>query len=445
MVSGNILIIDDEEPLRKLLSRIISLEGFKIEQAGTIKTANDVLRHKQIDVILCDVKLPDGNGVDFVKDAKANFPLSEIILLTAYGNVPDGVLAIKNGAFDYIIKGNDNDRIVPLLYQAMDRVMLQKKSAVKINDKGFYGFENIIGDSPAILQPIMLAKKIAATDTTVLLLGETGTGKEIFANAIHSNGKRSKNSFVAINCSAFPKELLEGELFGYKAGAYTGAIKDKKGLMELADGGTLFLDEIGEMNLELQAKILRVIENGEFIKLGDEKYTKVNVRIIAATNRDLKKSVEEKIFREDLYYRLNVFTIQLPALRDRIEDIIPLAKHFLFYYAAREQKPDLYISDKAMQLLLQHAWKGNIRELKNVLERATILVDGTEILPEHLPYEIQKQSSGSSGNLSLASVEKNHIEKVLLHTKGNKTKAAECLGIGLTTLYRKMEEYHISK
>ena len=294
MVSGNILIIDDEGPLRKLLSRIISLEGFQVEQAGTIKAANDVLQHKQIDIILCDVKLPDGNGVDFVKEAKAKFPLSEIILLTAYANVPDGVRAIKNGAFDYIVKGNDNDRIVPLLYQAMDKVMLQKNSAIKINGKRFYGFENIIGESPAIRQAIALAKKIAATDTTVLLLGETGTGKEIFANAIHSNGKRSNKSFVAINCSAFPRELLEGELFGYKAGAYTGAIKDKKGLIELADGGTLFLDEVGEMNIELQAKILRVIENKEFIKLGDEKYTKVNVRIIAATNRDLKKSVEEK-------------------------------------------------------------------------------------------------------------------------------------------------------
>src|SRR6478672_3702902 len=199
MVSGNILIIDDEGPLRKLLSRIISLEGFKVEQSGTIKTANDVLRHKQIDVILCDVKLPDGNGVDFVKEAKSKFPLSEIILLTAYGNVPDGVRAIKNGAFDYIIKGNDNDRIVPLLYQAMDKVILQKNSAIKINDKGFYGFENIIGESPAIRQPIALAKKIAATDTTVLLLGETGTGKEIFANTIHSNSKRAIRAFVAIN------------------------------------------------------------------------------------------------------------------------------------------------------------------------------------------------------------------------------------------------------
>jgi two-component system NtrC family response regulator len=442
---GNILLIDDEDGLRKLLSRIISLEGFKVEEAGTIKAGFDTLKRHEIDVVLCDVKLPDGNGVEFVKEAKGKYPLTEIILLTAYGNIPDGVQAIKNGGFDYITKGNDNDRIVPLLYQAMDKVSAQKKSAIKIKEKGTYSFDDIIGNSSAIKEVITLAKKIAPTDTYVLLLGETGTGKEVFANAIHTNSKRSGKSFVAINCSAFAKELLEGELFGHKAGAYTGATKDKKGLIELADGGTLFLDEIGELSVDLQSKLLRVIENGEFIKLGDVKTTKVNVRIIAATNRDLIKSIEEGSFRKDLYYRLNVFTIQLPNLRERIEDIPQLVKHFLSYYGTKENKPDLQISNDALKLLQQHAWKGNIRELRNVIERATILADDKEILPEHLPYEIQRQNKTTPDNLTMASVEKNHIQKVLQHTKGNKTKAAECLDIGLTTLYRKMEEYHISK
>jgi two-component system, NtrC family, response regulator len=442
---GNILIIDDEEPLRKLLSRIISLEGFKVEQAGMLKGAWNTLNHKQIDIILCDVKLPDGNGVDFVKEAKAKFPLIEIVLLTAYGTITDAVQAIKNGGFDYIIKGNDNDRIVPLLYQAMDKVVAQKKSAIKIRDKGSYSFEDIIGSSTVIKEAIKLAKKAAPTNANVLLLGETGTGKEVFANAIHAGSSRSANTFVAINCSAFAKELLEGELFGHKAGAYTGAIKDKQGLFELANEGTLFLDEIGELNIDLQAKLLRVIENGEFIKLGDVKTTKVNVRIIAATNKDLAKNVEQGNFREDLYYRLNGFTITLPVLRDRIEDIPALSNHFLSYYCDKEKKTGLHITKDALELLKQYSWKGNIRELRNVLERATILTDGKEILPEHLPYEIQKQNKAESNSLTLANVEKSHIEKVLQHTKGNKTKAAASLGIGLTTLYRKMEEYRIAK
>jgi two-component system, NtrC family, response regulator len=445
MEAKRILIIDDEEQLRKLMKRIISLEGFEVSEAATVKAGWKKLETEEINIALCDVKLPDGNGVDFVKEAKAKFPLIEFILLTAYGNIADGVQAIKNGAFDYITKGNDNDRVLPLLYQAMDKVKANKQSAIKIKERSSFSFENILGNSPVIKDAINMAQKIAPTDANVLLLGETGTGKEIFAHAIHANSKRSKNSFVAINCSAFPRELLESELFGHKAGAYTGAAKDKKGLIELANNGTLLLDEIGDMNIDLQAKILRVIENGEFIKVGDEKTTKVNVRIIAATNRDLKKEIEQGNFREDLYYRLNVFTIELPALRDRVEDIPVLANHFLSLYASRENKPGLSLSNEALKLLKNQPWQGNIRELRNVMERAIILTDGNIILPEHLSYEMQKQSDTSANSLTLSSVEKKHIEKVLQHTKGNKTKTAEYLGIGLTTLYRKMEEYHIAK
>lgn len=248
---------------------------------------------------------------------------------------------------------------------------------------------------------------------------------------------------VAINCSAFAKDLLEGELFGHKAGAFTGANKDKKGLVELADGGTLFLDEVGELNIDLQAKLLRVIENGEFIKLGDVKTTKVNVRIIAATHRDLRKMVEEGTFREDLYYRLNVFIISLPALREHPEDIPALASHFLAYYTARENHPAVHIGKDTLRLLQRHTWKGNIRELRNVLERALIMAEGDTMLPEHLPYDIQKQDEGTAPSLTLARVEKDHIQKVLRYTNGNKTRTAVLLGIGLTTLYRKMGEYEI--
>lgn len=440
---GKILIIDDEEQLRKLLARIISLEGFTVSEACTLKEANTVLTQQQIDVILCDVKLPDGNGVDFVKTVKNRFQVIEIILLTAFGDIADGVRSIKNGAFDYLLKGNENDRIIPLLYQAMDKVLLQKATSIKVNNEAVYNFDVIIGEGTSIQHAKRLAQKASATDTTVLLLGETGTGKEIFANAIHHNSNRKKNSMVAINCSAFTRELLEGELFGHKAGAYTGAIKDKKGLVEIADNGTFFLDEIGDLHSDLQAKLLRILENGEFIKLGDTKTSKVNVRIIAATNRDLKKETEDGKFREDLYYRLNVFTIDLPPLRKRKEDIPALINYFLSRLTEKDNQQPVTISKEALHLLQQYRWKGNIRELKNVLERTIILMEDFEILPEHLPYEIQKQNTNTAHELSLNAVEKKHIQKILEYTKGNKSKAARLLEIGLATLYRKMEEYHI--
>ncbi len=442
---ATILVIDDEEKLGALLARIIRLEGFATEEAATLKAGLQILEHKAVDIVLCDVKLPDGNGVDFVKEAKQKFPLIEFILLTAYGNIPDGVQAIKNGAFDYITKGDDNNKIIPLLHQSLEKAQAQKKKAVSIKTKGSYGFEDIIGNSPVIKEAIRLAQKISTTDVNVLLLGETGTGKEVFANAIHASSKRAAQTFIAINCSAFTRDLLEGELFGHKAGAYTGAAKDKKGLIELAHNGTLFLDEMGEMNIELQAKLLRVLENGEFIKLGDERTTKVNIRIIAATNRNLEQEVSKGNFREDLFYRLNGFTISLPSLKQRLEDIPALANHFLHKYAAKENTQALQLSKPALLLLQQYQWKGNIRELKNVLERAAILTDSNEILPEQLPYDIQQQTDApaTSNSLSLADVEKGHIKKVLHHTKGNKTETAKLLGIGLTTLYRKIEEYGI--
>ncbi len=441
-MQATVLIIDDEEPLRKLLGRIISLEGFTVLQAGSLKEGSTILNQHPVDVILCDVKLPDGNGVEFVKTIRERYPLCECILLTAYGHIADGVQAIKNGAFDYITKADDNDRIIPLLYQAMDHVTRKKQSLVTVRHNSLPGFEAILGSSAAIREAIQYAQKIAATDSTVLLLGETGTGKEVFANAIHTGSKRTGKPLVAINCSAFPKDLLEGELFGHKAGAFTGASKDKKGLIEQADGGTLFLDEIGEMNINLQAKLLRVLENGEFIKIGDTKVTRVNVRIIAATHRQLTEMIDQGLFREDLYYRLNVFSIHLPALRTRMEDIPELSAYFLGQFAARENRPPHQLSKEALALLQHYQWKGNIRELKNVLERASVLAEGVTIEASDLPFEIQ-QNTGADTGLTLASVEKSHIRKVLLYTRGNKTRAAEWLGIGLTTLYRKLEEYQI--
>ncbi|WP_153798503.1 sigma-54-dependent transcriptional regulator [Foetidibacter luteolus] len=445
-MAGSVLLVDDEEKLRSLLKRIITLEGFAVSEASTLKQAGKMLEREAFDVVLCDVKLPDGNGVDFVKQLKQKNTAVEVILLTAYGNIPDGVQAMKNGAFDYITKGDDNDKIIPLLNRAIEKAQLLKRvTALEAQVGRRYSFDNILGDSVLITEAVSLAKRVAPTDATVLLLGETGTGKEVFAQAIHNGSKRAGKPFMALNCSAFTKELLESEIFGHKAGAFTGANKDKKGLIEEATGGTLFLDEIGEMPVELQSKLLRVLETSDFIKVGDTRLTKVDVRIVAATNRDLQKEVNEGKFREDLFYRLNVFTIGLPALRDRKKDIPLLAKHFMQVFAQKTNGKVNSISKEFIEHLQNHDWKGNIRELKNIIERACILETGTELSVTSLPLELQTTAYKPHvlSAFDLASVEKLHIQRVLNHTKGNKTETARLLNIGLTTLYRKLEEYKI--
>ena len=447
-MQGNILIVDDEDKLRSLLKRIITLEGFYVQEAVDLKQAKKILEKDEVDIVLCDVKLPDGNGVDFIQKIKPVHPFTEIILLTAYGNIRDGVQAMKNGAFDYITKGDDNDKIIPLLNRALEKVQLKKRVQQLEKQVGErYSFEDVLGESSLIKTAIEMAKKVAPTDATVLLLGETGTGKEVFAQAIHNRSKRIGKPFLALNCSAFTKELLESEIFGHKAGAFTGATKDKKGLIEEANGGTLFLDEIGEMSIELQSKLLRVLETNEFIKVGDTKPTKVNVRIIAATNRDLKKDVDEGKFREDLFYRLNVFTITLPALRDRKKDIPILAKYFLkrFSYATNNRIKSM--SEEFIEHLQNHDWKGNVRELKNIIERACILEASNQLTADSLPLELQTGSplTPNYKSFDLAMAERLHIQKVLSHTRGNKAEAARLLNIGLTTLYRKLDEYSIPK
>lgn len=449
MNNTRILIIDDEEKLRTLMGRIIKAEGFEVYDAGDCKSGLKKLEQYNFDVVLCDVKLPDGNGVDLTKKIKTLSPLTEVILLTAYGNIPDGVQAIKNGAFDYIIKGDDNDKIIPLVYRAVEKSKLQKRIIVLENQVGKkFSFDSIIGTSKSIKQAISLAQKVAETETTVLLLGETGTGKEVFAQAIHQGSSRSKHNFVAINCSAFSKDLLESEMFGHKAGAFTGASKDQKGLFEEADNGTIFLDEIGEMALEVQAKLLRVIETSEFIKVGETKPTKINARIIAATNRDLIKEISTANFREDLFYRLSVFQIKLPALRERVSDIELMAEYFVNTFATKTNKPKPNLSPDFIEALKIHQWPGNIRELKNVMERCVILCSSNELSAQDLPAEFQSAyHSKTSGKLlsafDLASAEKLHIQKVLNYTGGNKTETARLLNIALTTLYRKLEEYKI--
>jgi two-component system, NtrC family, response regulator len=442
-----VLIIDDEEKLRGLIGRVVSLEGFEVVEAGDIRSALKQLDHTDIDVVLCDVKLPDGNGVDFTVTLKEKYPLVEIIVLTAFGNIPDGVQAIKNGAFDYITKGDDNNKIIPLIHRALEKSELSRRVADLEKQVGKkYSFETILGKSARIRDCVNLAQKVAPTDTTVLLLGETGTGKEVFAQAIHQASARAKKPFVAINCSAFGKELLESEMFGHKAGSFTGAMRDKKGLFEEANNGTIFLDEIGELAMELQAKLLRVLESGEFLKIGETHPTRVNVRIIAATNRNLQDEIGENRFRSDLFYRLSVFQIIIPPLRERAEDIPLLAKAFAGFFSVKVNKKALQLSPAYIAALQANRWQGNIRELKNVIERSVILTDGDTLDIESLPFEMKQITGGHSKNMSafsLASSEKLHLQKVLNYTKGNKAEAARLLEIGIATLYRKIDEYKL--
>lgn len=446
---SKILVVDDEVQIRTLLSRMLELEGYEVCQAGDCRTALKQLEFQSPDVVLCDVFLPDGNGVDLVSSVKKTTPNVEIILLTAHGNIPDGVQAIKNGAFDYITKGDDNNKIIPLVSRAVEKARMNvrlEKLGKKVGHT--YSFDSVLGDSKALKDAVSLAQKVSGTDVPVLLTGETGTGKEVFAQAIHYNSKRAKQNFVAVNCSSFSKELLESEMFGHKAGSFTGALKDKKGLFEEADNGTIFLDEIGEMAFELQAKLLRILETGEYIKIGDTKPTRVNVRVVAATNRNLPEEITAGRFREDLFYRLSVFQIHLPPLRERAGDVRILAKAFVKDFSVRLARPVTEITPAFLEALEQQSWKGNIRELRNVIERSLIVCESERLDVADLPLDIQnthyEQSDETTpGSFELSAMERRHIARVLEYTKGNKTEAARLLKIGLTTLYRKIEEYGV--
>lgn len=447
---SKILIIDDEVQIRTLLTRMMELEGYDVCQAGDCRAALKQLELQNPDVVLCDVFLPDGNGVDLVLAIKKAAPNVEVILLTAHGNIPDGVQAIKNGAFDYITKGDDNNKIIPLISRAVEKARMNvrlEKLEKKVGQT--YSFDSILGESKVLKDAVSLAQKVSGTDVPVLLTGETGTGKEVFAQAIHYSSKRARQNFVAVNCSSFSKELLESEMFGHKAGSFTGALKDKKGLFEEANNGTIFLDEIGEMAFELQAKLLRILETGEYIKIGDTKPTRVNVRIIAATNRNLSQEIVAGRFREDLFYRLSVFQIHLPPLRERAGDIRLLAKAFIKSFAEQLARPVVEIAPAYLEALDSQPWKGNIRELRNVIERSMIVCESGYLDIADLPFDIQNahyehSNDSSPGSFELSAMERRHIARVLEYTKGNKTEAARLLKIGLTTLYRKIEEYKIS-
>lgn len=440
-----ILIIDDEASIRNVLAKLLKLEDYIVIQAETGNEGISALAKEDINVVVSDVKLPDVNGIDLIAKVKEINPVCEIIMLTAYGTIEDGVRSIKEGAFDYAVKGEEDNKIIPLVKKAVERVQLKKR--IEHLEKSVdlrFGFDSIAGDSQQLKLIKEIAGKVAVTDTPVLLLGETGTGKELFAQSIHYSGSRRDYPFVAVNCSAFAKDLLESEMFGYKAGAFTGAIKNKKGLFEEAHMGTLFLDEIGELDFHLQAKLLRVLETNDFIKQGDTKPTKVDVRIIAATNRDLTSEIAKGNFRSDLYYRIGVMKIELPPLRERKEDIEILTEYFVKHFSKKLNKNIQNISRDFMESIKGYNFPGNIRELRNVIERAIILSEGGILTRWTLPQEFFADNYSIKPELTkLDEIEKAHILKTLSGLNGNKTKTAEILGIGITTLYRKLQLYGI--
>ena len=447
---AKILIIDDEEQLRKLLARIIALEGYEVAEAADCAGGLRMLRRYEPDVVLCDVKLPDGNGVEMVERIKQAMPSAEVILLTAYGNIPDGVQAIKNGAFDYITKGDDNNKILPLLSRATEKAQMQRRLA-RLEDKlsEEHSFDRIIGSSESLRSAVALARKVAVTDTSVLLTGETGTGKEVFAQAIHHASPRAKGAFVAVNCSAFSKELLESELFGHRAGSFTGATKDKKGLFEEADKGTLFLDEIGEMPVELQAKLLRVLESRSVCRVGSVNARNVDFRLVAATNRNISAMLSAGSFREDLYYRINTFVLEIPPLCERADDILPIARYVL----SRMGLEHLAFAPEAEAAMLAFSWPGNVRQLHNAVVHAATMRHGDVIQvddfpPDTLPSaDLPLRAVAAAGDLSdiMADTEAVVIRKVLAEQGGNVSRTARTLHIARATLYEKLRKYGISR
>jgi len=442
------LIIDDEIKLRSLLARIIKGEGYEVLEAADGSTGLKHIENQDIDAVLCDVRLPDIHGLELIGLLKAKNRFAEIILLTANGNIADGVKAMKNGAMDYIVKGDDNDKILPLLAKAVEKAHLQKKlyKLESIVSQKF-SFDTIIGNSQALKNVIELAKKVAHTDTVVLLTGETGTGKEVFAQAIHHNSSRSDKNFVALNCSAFGREMMESELFGYKQGAFTGAIKDKKGLLEEAHNGTLFLDEIADLSPTVQVKLLRVLQERAFERVGGVKTLNVDIRLIAASNCDLEQQVEAGRFRRDLFYRLNVVPLTLPPLRARKEDIPMLAAHFAQKAAEKYLRPEPQLDPLLLDALQEYEWPGNVRELENVMERLVVLTNGQrinlEFLPEKMLRVLPNANLADESTLEggVAALKRRMILKALQTEGGNKVAAAKRLGISRSYLHRLISEF----
>jgi two-component system, NtrC family, response regulator PilR len=444
-----LLIVDDEPSARETLALLLRRRGHHVLEAGGVAAAMKRLSEDVFDVVITDLRMPDGDGLDVLRAVKTHTPDSEVILLTAFAGWESAKEAIRLGALDYFEKGNEPDELYHRLDKALaERVLRRENENLRAQLRERYGIAGLVAQSPAMKSVLELVERVAPTDATLLIQGESGTGKEVIARAVHHASPRAAHPFVAVNCGAVPEALLESELFGHLRGSFTGAVASKPGLFEEANGGTLFLDEIGEMPAALQVKLLRVLQSREIRRLGATQSLAIDVRVLAATNRDLAEMIRKGTFREDLFYRLNVIQIVLAPLRDRREDIPALAEQFLARSAAKLGR-ELRLSADTVERLLRYPWPGNVRELENAIERAAILGRGAVIGPDDLPPHVAAglelgPSPALPAQVTLGDVERTHILQTLERFGGSHSGAAEALGIGRTTLWRKLKEYGIA-
>lgn len=451
----NILVVDDKDSMRNMLQQTLAEEGYRVDSAPDGRRALELVQNKSYDLVLTDLKMPEMNGLDLLEGVRKEDADTLVILMTAYGTIDDAVTAMKNGAFDFITKPFDTEHLCVLISRALEnRRLIAENSLLREEKLDESGLENIIGKNQSMLEVNRLIRKVAGSDASVLLQGESGTGKELFARAIHKLSARSEGPYITINCAAIPGELLENELFGSEKGAFTGAQARKMGKFEIANGGSIFLDEIGDMDVSLQAKLLRVLQQKSFERLGGTRTIDVDVRVIAATNMDLNVLIREKRFREDLFYRLSVFPIVIPPLRERLDDVDELAVYFVKRYCRDMKKEIKSLSREASGLLEKYHWPGNVRELENTIERAVILAEGKKISPDHLAIRLQRtdeiqlrEGAGLKeiGAHAQAKAETATIIRVLKQVRGNKRKCAKILKIDYTTLFDKIRKYSIDK
>ncbi|HTP57277.1 MAG TPA: sigma-54 dependent transcriptional regulator [Spirochaetia bacterium] len=449
-----VLVVDDDEVIRKFMRDLLEVNRYVVEESPSVTGASQALRDHQYEVVLTDLMLPDGNGLDVLQAARARPYQPEVILITAYGTIDSAVEAVKSGAFDYLTKPLSTQKLLLSVERAMERRNLKREVLeLRTAVEGRYSPENIIAASPGMRKVLEMVNIVRASDSSVLIQGESGTGKELVARAIHYRGPRAARPFIALNCAALPEALLESELFGHAKGAFTGAGAEKKGLFEEADGGTLLLDEIGDMPAALQAKLLRVLQEGEVRRVGSASMRKVDVRIIASTNKDLPSLIRAGTFREDLFYRLAVIPISIPPLRERREDIEPLCRYFMALHSAKLEKEVPTLDARSMESLLEYSWPGNVRELENVIARAVTLSASTHISAEEFsrifalgrtqPAPREAATGEAPAAPDREAQEKEAIVRALKQGNGNQTKAAKILGMGRNTLWRKMKKYGI--
>ncbi len=447
--AATVLVVEDDDAMRELLVEELGDAGYRVRAAPGGHQGLELARNERMDLVITDLRMPDLDGFDLIRDVGALPDPPHIVMITAFGSIETAIKAVKLGAYDYITKPFELEELLLLVEKTLaERTLRRQVARLQREVERQFGFENVIARSEAMKEVLGLVGRIATSTASVLITGESGTGKELIARAIHYNSPRTKAPFVAVNLAAVPETLIESELFGHKRGAFTDARTDRIGLFAEADTGSIFLDEIGELALPLQAKLLRVLQEHELRPLGSTKTQRIDVRVIAATNRNLESMLADGSFREDLYYRLNVIQVDLPPLRSRPEDVIPLAEHFLAGVGQRQDPPRRFrIAPEAQQLLLAYAWPGNVRELHNVLERGVALARGDELRADDLPGHVRERKPGDflaaavARRMTMADLEREYIERVLEDEGGNKTRAAQRLGLDRKTLYRKLEEY----